>query len=275
MSRGDPGFRRLRRGESEVWVSARFERAAEAAGLFDADAVLGRLTGAAAPDGRGPVARVALGDGIRIVLRRILHGGILGPLLGGALAGMARPRRELETTAALLDAGAPVPTPVLAVGRRGRAGLWRAALATVEIPDSRSARELLTEGIQAEELLSAAAAAGSAVRRFHDAGGRHADLHLGNLLLQRGAEGFEVRVIDLDRSRCGAPPDASRRMAELGRLYRSAVKRGVAPLLDSGGTRAFLDAYVGDDAALLSALLAHRARESRRLRLHRLHYRRG
>src|SRR5262249_18956366 len=55
----------------------------------------------------------------------------------------------------------------------------------------------------------AAAAAGRALRRFHDLGGRHRDLHAGNLLLRETEACAEALLVDLDRACCGAPPAAA------------------------------------------------------------------
>jgi hypothetical protein len=40
-----------------------------------------------------------------------------------------------------------------------------------------------------------------AVRRFHDEGGRHADLHLKNLLIRESGDTAECIIIDLDKAR--------------------------------------------------------------------------
>jgi hypothetical protein len=62
-------------------------------------------------------------------------------------------------------------------------------------------------------------------------------------------------------------------MAELMRLYRSLVKRGLAETLGSDGCQQFLRAYSRGDAALVRALLTHRSREGARLHLHALAWR--
>jgi hypothetical protein len=204
----------------------------------------------------------------------VRHGGLLAGVLGRALLGLSRPIRELRVTAALGAAGAPVPTPVLVVGERLAGPVWTAAVGTVHEEDARDGVAFLETGPDRARRLSAAAAAGRAVRRFHDAGGRHFDLHVKNLLFRETPEGTEALVIDLDRARLVPRISASRRMTELMRLYRSLLKRGLLPSVGARGCARFFGAYVGGDRALRRALLAHLPREQRRVRLHAFAYRR-
>jgi Ser/Thr protein kinase RdoA (MazF antagonist) len=140
---------------------------------------------------------------------------------------------------------------------------------------SEDAQRFLARGPGRAEIAAAARAAGDAVRRFHDAGGRHADLHLGNLLLRRRAGALDALVVDLDRARAGPPPGTARRMREISRLWRSAVKRGFAGAVGARGCAAFLAAYTHGDRELRLALLARLPRERLRLRLHQLGWRAG
>jgi Ser/Thr protein kinase RdoA (MazF antagonist) len=121
-------------------------------------------------------------------------------------------------------------------------------------------------------ILRAAAAAGEAVRRFHAAGGCHADLHVGNLLLREGHAGTSALLIDLDRARVVGEVGARERMAELMRLYRSLVKRGLQDVVGSRACARFLAAYTAGDRELRRKLLSHLPRERLRLALHALHY---
>ncbi len=162
--------------------------------------------------------------------------------------------------------------PALVAAER-RSGLWRAAVATWFEPDAIDAERYLASDPAPARTLRAAAAAGTALRRFHDAGGRHADLHAGNLLLREGAAGCEAWLVDLDRARDGAPPGAQGRLAEIMRLYRSLSKRGLLGRLGRRGCAVFLAAYTGSDRDLRRALVRHLPRERRRLALHRLGWR--
>src|SRR5690606_19599880 len=109
------------------------------------------------------------------------------PLLGGALASARRPLAELAVTARLHEAGAPVPRPLLAIAwRRGAA--WNAAVGTVFLENAVDAAALLAERLPRARLRRVLAASGRAVRRFHDLGGSHPDLHAGNLLVRERGE---------------------------------------------------------------------------------------
>jgi len=123
------------------------------------------------------------------------------------------------------------------------------------------------------ECLHFAESAAVAIRRFHDAGGRHPDLHLGNLLLQGRGPDARVLVIDLDRAVAGAPCDASTRMRELMRLQRSAEKRNFQAAMRPRTRARFLSTYTRGERTLRRGLYAHLPRELRRLRWHRLGYR--
>lgn len=264
-----------------VWVTCGADRFAAAdgalvtalleQGLLEASGVRRALAGGGGSPGRARTAAVSLaGPDIELVLRGLRRGGLLGPLLGAALPGPARPFRELAATAALRAAGAPVPRPAVAVAWR-HGLVWNAAVATRLEADALDAGAFLAAHPKRARLRAALAAAGRAVRRFHDAGGSHPDLHVGNLLLR--GDPCEALVIDLDGARVGPRLDAPARMGELMRLYRSLRKRDLLARVGERGCLAFFRAYVAGDRALRRALLARLRAEQRRVSLHALHYR--
>lgn len=254
-------------GSARLVCDAEFADAIFALGLDDADALARRLEGAGGARGRGATALLPLPGGERLLLRPLRHGGFFGPLFGDRWLGLRRPLRELAANAALRERGAPVPRPLLVLGLR-RGPFWSAAFGTLYERDARDGLTLLDAGPAPRELAAATRSAACAVRRFHDAGGRHADLHLGNLLFRRGADGPEALVIDLDQARVGTPPDARRRMRELMRLYRSLCKRGAPEPLRARGCARFLHAYCDGDRRLRAALLEFLPGEQRRLARH-------
>lgn len=229
---------------------------------------------ASAGEGRAATALAALpGGGVHVVVRRLRHGGWLGPLLGDRYLDAERAARELEATARLRERGAPVPDPVFALALR-RGPCWTHALATVYEEGAADALAFLASAPGEERVLRAAAACGVALRRFHDAGGRHADLHVKNLLLREARAGAEVIVIDLDRGAAGPPAEPARRARELGRLWRSLVKRGIAAQVGQRGVAAFFSSYCAGDRALRDALARRLPAERRRAARHALLYRR-
>jgi hypothetical protein len=273
-SAGPPGWRRLRAGRALVVVDPDFEAPARQAGLLAPDALRSAFAAPSGAAGRAPTAIVTLpGREERLLLRRLRHGGLLGPLLGGSFLGTGRARAELRVTAALREAGAPVPRPVLALGRRRLGPLFECAVATVLEEGARDALAFLESAPEPARVLRAARAAGEAVRRLHDAGGRHADLHVKNLLIREQGERVECRVVDLDRARLEVGLTPAVRTAQLARLWRSLLKRGVLGRVGARGCARFLAAYCGEDRALRRALSRHLPRERQRTALHVWRYR--
>jgi tRNA A-37 threonylcarbamoyl transferase component Bud32 len=262
------GFRTLRAGRIFLRVAPDYEKPARSLGLLERGGLEALLARGGGPMGRAPSVVLALpGRDERLLLRAVRHGGWLAPLWGDRILGTARPSRELDVTRSLRERDAPVPEPVLAVAHRLAGPLQRAAVATVFEEDSADALRFLSAAPSAERVASACRAAGRAVRRLRDAGGRHRDLHLGNLLLREDDSGADCTVVDLDRARVVASVSPSARMTEIGRLLRSALKRRLWPRIGDAGARAFLDAYTGEESGLRDALLAHWPRERGRLAL--------
>jgi tRNA A-37 threonylcarbamoyl transferase component Bud32 len=242
-------------------------------GLLAAPGVRAALASAAGATGRAPTARIEVA-GASLVLRGVRRGGLLGPLLGGAIFSPDRPLREIAVTAALRNAGAPVPRPAFgAAFRAGSSGLvWNGAVATWFEANTSDAEAWLRDGASPTALSRALVSAGTAVRRFHDAGGSHPDLHVKNLLVRERDEACEIVVIDLDRARREAQVAPHARMAQLMRLYRSLLKRDLLRVVGNAGCARFFDAYVAKDRALREALLARLPAERRRVARHALRY---
>jgi hypothetical protein len=215
-------------------------------------------TPGAAPPGAGRASTGLLtldGSPAPLHLRRALHGGLLAPLWRGGLAGVQRLRAELDVNAELLRRGAPGPVPALAIAER-RGALWRAIVATLHQPESLDGLALLREHPSSARIERCALAAGQAARRFHDLGGRHADLNLGNLLLCEGDALCSATLIDLDKGRVGPPTDERRRLRELRRLDRSLHKHTGDSAVVASARVAFARGYREPASRLGPALLA-------------------
>jgi tRNA A-37 threonylcarbamoyl transferase component Bud32 len=258
-----------RRGLDGYWlVDAAFAAPLEALGWPAPDAVE-RALRSDGSTGRAATAILTLPDRAeRIHLRPVHHGGLVAPLWRGTLWGFERPATELRVTARLAASGAPVPRPVLVAARRVRGPFWKAVVGTLHAEGARDGMAWLSARPQRDALLRGARAAGIAIRRFHDAGGAHADLHAKNLLIREQRDHTGVWVIDLDRARADAPPDPARRMRELMRLVRSLHKRGFAEQVGTRGCAAAFAAYCSGDRKLRAEMLAHLPRERRRLARH-------
>jgi len=271
-----PGFRCLSTGRVFLVIDPTLEEAVRALSLHSpggVDRLFARSVGAT---GRGETALVEIpGSSEKLVLRRLLHGGLLGPLLGSGFLGMSRPLRELRVTAELRSAGAPVPRPALALGNRIARPFYRPVVGTYLESEAVDALTLLESEPDLPRLLRAAEAAGSAVRRFHDEGGRHADLHLKNLLIRETGDTAECIIIDLDKARITPGLTPGERIAQIMRLFRSLLKRGVLESVGSRGCSRFFTAYCGDDRLLRRALWKRVDRELIKVAIHRLRYRRS
>lgn len=225
------------------------------------------------PPGRGPTAVVPLpGSDAHLHLRPVRHGGWFGGVLGNTLLGLRRPLDELRVTASLAERGAPVPSPALVIAERS-GPFWNATVGTVFEPNTVDGIALLSGAPGPDALLCAAAAAGRAIACFHDRGGSHRDLHIGNLLFRTRPRGeSEVVLVDLDRAQHIESVDSSQRMRELMRLQRSLIKRGLAEKVGARGIARFFSEYTGGERRLRNELLSHLGREQRRIALHAVLY---
>ena len=149
-----------------------------------------------------------------IRVRPMRRGGWLGPLLGERFSSPRRAEREFEIWQTLREAGAPVPPIALAAAER-RGLFWALFIGAEQRDQAIPFGRLIQEQADDPEALCAwALAAGTAVRRFHDAGALHGDLHTGNLLAEAGSKAIHtpgaggphsrparrVWLVDLDRA---------------------------------------------------------------------------
>ncbi len=174
--------------------------------------------------GRGTARRAVLADG-RVAWRRAYrHGGLLGALLGGTYLGLrTRPEREIRAVEAARSAGILAPLP-LAFGVWRTGPLYRAVLVSVEIPQRRSLRAVLSESSDVEEIRAWLGSLVRDVRRLHAAGVHHPDLNLTNLLAGT-APGESLAFLDFDRARVFAGPVPARwQWLAVRRLRRSLAK---------------------------------------------------
>lgn len=194
----------------------------------------GRSAGDGVPGGRGPVRIVPAGALGEAIVRPYRRGGFVEKFNRRTYFLGNRAFSELITTHRLWRRGAPVPEALAAVQSRTGLG-YHGCFVTRRIPRSRPAARVLA-GAPAGDRARILESIGRSVRRFHEAGGVHADLNAYNLLVQEEADD-PVFVIDLDRAVVLHGPVGGRRArANLRRLHRSFAKLGLEGALSDWET---------------------------------------
>lgn len=187
-------------------------------GLFDRERWRARGALTELPGGRGSIHFIDDGER-RWALRRYLRGGWAARISRDRYLYLGeertRPFREFRLLMRLRQLGLPVPAPVAAGYRRG-AFTYAAELLTERLPSAMPLSALLRAGLADPARWRAI---GACLRRFHDAGARHADLNAHNILL---GESGQVWLLDFDRGRLCAP--GAWRERALTRLERSLAK---------------------------------------------------
>jgi hypothetical protein len=199
--------------------------------------------------GRGAVSRVALADGGHAFVRRYVHGGAVGTLLGDLYwQRPSRPLRELAATEAARRAGVIAPEVLAAAALPAGPLLYRAVLVTRALDGRRALGSALRDAGDAAARRAWITCAVRAVRRLHRAGIHHPDLNVGNVLVGARPED-DAALIDFDRARVGDAP-VGRLAAALARrrLARSIAKLGLPGLDRAGAARALDDAGLGGGA---------------------------
>jgi 3-deoxy-D-manno-octulosonic acid kinase len=221
-----PGYVALSEGGTEGALLATLERplrAALAGGSFYGYAE--HHPQARPLAGRGVAYAVPLPDGeANVVVRRSRHGGLLAPITGDRFFGRTRAPTELEISLTL--ARRDVLTPeVVAYATYPAGGIWRRAdVATREIPRSQDLLAFLVAG-ELDDRQGAFVATRRLLTSLTDAGARHPDLNIKNILLARDANGtVEAYVLDVDRVWFDEPGSARVTEANRRRLRRSAAK---------------------------------------------------
>ena len=176
--------------------------------------------------GRGVAYAVTLPDGqTRVVVRHSQHGGMLAPVTGDRFLPPTRAPHELDT--ALRLAAASVPTPeIIAYATYPAGGVFRRSdVATREIVGGRDLADALAPTGPAGRRIAALAATRALLDALHQAGARHPDLNVRNILIvERDGGDHRAFVLDVDRVVFGTPGDPRIAAANVRRLVRSARK---------------------------------------------------
>jgi hypothetical protein len=174
--------------------------------------------------GRGGIARIELPSGERLVLKKLLRGGLAGELRRELFVGRSRLLGNLHLPAEARLRGVPTAAPAALLLVPASGGHFRGWLAMEEISGARDLLALYASGGSPSE--SEMRAAMRAVHRMHDAGLVHRDLNLGNLLVRGEGEACEGFVVDLDGAELRDRPLTPKwRLRALRRIERSYVKQ--------------------------------------------------
>jgi len=243
MPEEPPGFSRREVRGATLVLRGDVAAALVEAGVDEPETLRDRA--AATYDGRGAPFGVDVPGAGRVFVRPYLHGGLFGRLTGDRHAGDGRFLEELRALSEARAAGVPVPEALGIVSRSRGLGLRRGWLLVREVPGAVDLLAFLGSAPHPAHRHDVLAAAGRVVRRLHDAGFEHPDLHLKNLLL---APGGDVLVLDLDRVRRLPSLCRERRLAGLFRFDRFAEKQAARGFPVSRADRLrFLRAYAGGD----------------------------
>jgi len=257
-----------------IFIEEGFEERCRRAGLTSGEGFDALMASARRVPGGRSEHRILDSATPPIRLRAYEHGGLLAPILGGRFLSPNRPMRELRLWRALRDRGIPMPTPVLASGRRH--GLfWRLVFGSLDRGDAKDGAEWLAQEPSDADLREACVAFARALRRLHDAGGMHGDLHPRNVLFEEFGEQGTLRcmLIDLDRGRLYPRISSRRRVRELLRFARSLEKTGRRDLLSRRHRALVLSAYCESDRALRRSMLRWARFEAIDLDRHRVAWR--
>lgn len=164
----------------------------------------------------------------RLIIRDYKHGGLLGKLFGSVFCNGNRPLHELYLNEVAFQKGVPC-AEVIAITKKKVWGIfYQATFISKEI----SGADDLIQFLQKSSLeylqrtkKSIMSALVRSIRKMHDAGIYHADLHLKNILVKKDSNGgFQVYIIDLDKSVIFDKLDVDQRIKNLLRLDRSFEK---------------------------------------------------
>jgi hypothetical protein len=184
---------------------------------------------------RDPAARPLQGRGVAYavalpvtrtaaVVRHNRHGGLLAPLTGDRFLPPTRAPRELDISLRLRTLGIATPMVLMYGTSPAPFPFRRADVVTREVEHGRDLATFMAPEVQAAERIAAWSAARDLVRAMRDAGVRHRDLNVKNVLLAPAVWGLEAFLLDVDRVTLHPRGDARAAAANVARLLRSARK---------------------------------------------------
>ena len=176
-------------------------------------------------EGRGVAYAVSLpATGTRAVVRHNRHGGLLAPLTRDLFLPPTRAPRELEIALRLRALGVPTPAVLMYGTSPAPFPFRRADVVTREIIDGRDLSTFMAPDVQPAARSAAWEATRALVRTMNEAGVRHHDLNVKNVLLGPNDAGLVAYLLDVDRVAFDVPKSGPVATANAARLLRSARK---------------------------------------------------
>lgn len=175
--------------------------------------------------GRGVAYAIALPvSGTRVVVRHNRHGGLLAGLTRDLFLPPTRAPYELAVSLRLAALGVRTPAVLMYGVHRVALLVRRSDVVTREVTGGRDLSSYMLPSASTHEREEAWVAARALVRSLDEAGARHHDLNVKNILLAPSVRGLEGWVLDVDRVDFGEPGSLAVRRGNAARLLRSARK---------------------------------------------------
>jgi len=181
--------------------------------------------GALAFQGRAPVYVIPFGsDGIRVAVRHVMRGGLIGKFIRDRFFPPTRALREMVTSIRLRMAGVPTPE-VLAIATYPAWGPFRRAdVMTRYLDGSADLATVFGDARNDPQRRPILDAVIRLLMQLTAAGAQHPDLNLRNILILATDDGYAASVLDVDRIHFHVPGDPMIARANLDRLTRSLRK---------------------------------------------------
>ena len=275
------GFSAIKMGKTELLIKDRYKDRLMEREIHNPEALIRRQRDKAQfMEGRGVLVSLPIEEkgAERMIIRHYEHGGIFRALTKDLFLVGSRPFRELVITEMARKAGLPTIEILVAIKRWVFWPFYTADLVSREIPNSIDLMQYFTRWDKAgdhqwlREKRELIRQAGRLVRKMHEVGIYHADLHLKNFIVEMGGEEVgSLHIIDFDRSMTTHPLESDKWLANLVRLDRSVEKWRVKGLSITRTDRIrFLRSYLeGDEKRreLVRKYLGKRPRRRRRYEL--------
>ncbi|MBM4307577.1 MAG: hypothetical protein FJ123_12685 [Deltaproteobacteria bacterium] len=252
-----PSYSLIKKGRTYLLLHDKFKERLLQMGIENLSGFLSSHPTLTYLEGRIPHPSIPIQNGMKMVIRRYSHGGLLKFLNRDLFLFGARSFKELVLTEGIRSAGIPTIQPIGAIHQMVIFPFYRAYLLSLEISNAKDLIRYFKENGAPSSLQNllkkrkTIRTAGLLLRQFHQKGFYHRDLQLKNLLVL----GEQVLIIDFDRSYRKTKLSRRERIRNLLRLNRSVEKwkRSGLPITRTDRLR-FLKAYAGDDQKFLKKI---------------------